>query len=268
MYIVASNPLIQYGATRNLLNREFAWNTYGIGAGKYGVDLLEINGDEMILDIGSGTGADVALIASRLNKGGKIFALDISEPLIKLTYQRVCNSITCFSCINGTAVNLPYSSGNFDVVLAKLVLNHVADVEAALNEIVRVVKRTGVVLVTTGVKTRDDDLLRIKHRQALQELGIRKNVRFSQSPFNDENAMHYPNRFFSKVSCHYYSFQMVFNDAESFMFYYSTLPCFQEASKESKIKIRLATKMRKLISKEAMPIVLDRSRNTFFCKNP
>lgn len=267
MNITSSDPLIQYGTARNLLNRELAWDKYGVGAGKYGIDFLNIAGDEIVLDIGSGTGRDAAIIAQRLNKGGQIFAIDISEPLLRLVHQRMLNSIVKSPCIRGTVVHLPFLANSFDVVLAKHVLNHVDDTEAALREMTRVVKRTGMVIVTTGVKTKEGDLLRRKHQEAILRLGIKKNVRLSRSLFDCDNAMSHLCQFFANVFCHLYSFQMVFDDVDSFMFYYTILPCFQEVSKQPEEKFRLASVMRKLISDETMPIVLDRSRGTFLCRN-
>ena len=72
-----SNPWIQYGSAQNLLNRELAWNRYGIGVGKYGIDFLDLRGDELVLDVGSGTGSDVVVISHFLNSGGRVCQVPI-----------------------------------------------------------------------------------------------------------------------------------------------------------------------------------------------
>ncbi|RJO60279.1 methyltransferase domain-containing protein [candidate division WS5 bacterium] len=122
MKVKFSNPKIQYGTAKNLLNRELAWDKFGVGAGKYGIDFVNFEGDELVLDAGSGTGRDVAIISQRLSKGGKIFAVDISQALLSIACQRSCNSITKPLCTIASIESLPFSTEQFDVVVAKHVL--------------------------------------------------------------------------------------------------------------------------------------------------
>ena len=238
---------------------------YGVGAGKYGIDFIDFNGDEMVLDVGSGTGRDVAVISQRLNKGGQIFAIDISKPLLNLACQRTSNSITKPVCSVASVEELLFDDEQFDVVIAKHVLNHVSDIDRGLSEITRELKRNGIVVVTTGVKTSRTDLVRVSHREAIQQSHVIKDVRLSRTSFNCENARQYLEQFFAKIAYHFYGFQMVFPDVDSFMLYYTTLPCFQEATDDVATKVDLANHMRNIIGQLEMPIVLDRSRGTFIC---
>lgn len=226
-----------------------------------------MTGREKVLDVGSGIGNDVAVIAHKLNRGGQIIAIDISKSLLGLTYQRTRNTVIRPSYVLASACALTFNKNSFDIVLAKHVLNHVGDINLALAEIVRVIKRTGTAVITTGVKTKDDDLLRVKHQEVIQRLGLKKEVRLSRVSFTCENARGYLKHFFNNIDYHYYSFQMVFLDVNSFMLYYTTLPCFQEAGNNTKDKIKIAALMRELLNHEAKPIILDRSRGTFICKN-
>lgn len=104
---------------RNLLNRELVWNKYGIGTGKYGIDFIDFEGNEVVLDVGSGIGNDVVIISQQLNRGGKIFAVDISQALLNVTRQRVCNIITPTLCAIASIEDLPFHTGQFDVIVAK-----------------------------------------------------------------------------------------------------------------------------------------------------
>ncbi|MFA5126408.1 MAG: methyltransferase domain-containing protein [Patescibacteria group bacterium] len=265
MRIKYSDPQVQYGTARNLLNRELAWDKYGVGAGKYGIDFINFEGNELVLDAGSGTGRDVAIISQRLNKGGKVFAVDISQALLSITCQRACNTITTPLCAIASIESLPFGDGQFDVVVAKHVLNHVDDLERGMRETQRVVKRRGKVVVTTGVKTPDDDLLRVCHQEAISRVGIETTVRLSRSPFHCGNAREYLSSLFGDVRYHFYGFQMAFPDVGSFMLYYTTLPSFQESTSDPATKSTLAAEMRSLLASREMPIVLDRSRGTFVC---
>lgn len=261
MTIRPSNPLVQYGTVRHFFNRELAWDLYGIGAGKYGIDFLEIDGGEIVLDIGSGTGRDLVVLSQRLRKKGKVFAIDISKPLLDVVRHRVYGIL----CANASVNAIPFSEDHFDVVIAKHVLNHVGNIDHALREVKRVVKRKGTVIITTGVKTPDDDFLRTIHREAIGGVGIETDVRLSQSSFSCSDAKELLPRVFGKVNFHFYSFQMVFPETDSFMLYYTTLPCFQESTSDVEQKKNLARQVRELVGQQEMPIVLDRSRGTFVC---
>lgn len=267
MEIEYSNPRIQYGTAQNLLNRELAWDRYGVGAGKYGVDFVDFEGDELVLDVGSGTGRDVAVISQRLNKGGKVVAVDFSRALLGITRQRSCSTFIRPLCAISSIERLPFRTGQFDVVVAKHVLNHVDDLNRGLSETARVVRRKGTVIITTGVETPEHDLLRVTHQEAIGRTGIGRNVRLSRTPFHCGNAREHLNRFFGEVRYHFYGFQMVFPDVSSFMLYYITLPCFQEFTDDVVLKAVLASEMRAVVGRREMPIVLDRSRGTFVCTN-
>lgn len=210
MCIKYSDPSKQYGLVDNFINRETIWNKFGKGRGKYGIDFLEPKGGELVLDIGSGTGSDVLKLGEKLGENGKIFAIDISEPLLKKAKQKnqlnERNSLFILATIN----YIPFSSGLFDIVIVKHVLNHVDDIEYSLNEIKRTLKDDGRIVITTGVKTLDSDLLRTIHSKAINAIGIKTNVRLSRTAFNCENAEEYLGAFFKHVEYHYYEFKIIF----------------------------------------------------------
>jgi ubiquinone/menaquinone biosynthesis C-methylase UbiE len=266
MEIKRSDPSLQYGNMENFRRREESWAKYGIGTGKYGIAFIDFKGDELVLDAGSGTGSDVIAISRCLNKGGKIFALDISQELLRMTQQRAGNVGASPLCVIASVQDLPFAQGQFDVVIAKHVLNHLDDLDRGLSELMQVVKKGGVVVITTGVETPDDDFLRVVHQGAIARVGISSNVRLSRSPFHCGNAMEYLDRFFGQVKYHFYKFEMVFPGVQDFMSYYTTLPCFQEATEDEDLKLALATAVKGIVDDREKPITLDRSRGTFLCR--
>ena len=106
------------------------------------VDLLEIKGDETILEFGCGTGRDSELIAKRLNNNGKLFLQDISpEILFKGINKFKLNTFLPeieFSISN--AYYLPFQEKYFDKVFHFGGLNTFGDLKKTFDEIIRVSK--------------------------------------------------------------------------------------------------------------------------------
>ncbi|MCH7946160.1 MAG: class I SAM-dependent methyltransferase [Armatimonadetes bacterium] len=95
------------------------------------------NSKERILDVASGTGA----VLSELQKLGWAGGLDFSPLAVKFCQERHLPNLMV-----GNAEAVPVQSGTIDVVVSLDTLEHVADDEAAVSEIARVL-RPGSVLV-------------------------------------------------------------------------------------------------------------------------
>jgi SAM-dependent methyltransferase len=89
------------------------------------------------LDLGCGEGHNTRLLAAR---GADVVALDISEVFIEAT-SKIADSGTRY--IVGDGALLPFVSAAFDAVTAFMSLMDVADPEAALHEIARVLRPGG-----------------------------------------------------------------------------------------------------------------------------
>lgn len=99
-------------------------------------------GDESVLDVGCGYGQFYDKLMPRI-PDGSYHGVDLHAGTLSThPAQRTRLAV-------GDAVKLPYSAGTFDVVMANHMLYHVADIEAALVEIRRVLKPNGVLMATT-----------------------------------------------------------------------------------------------------------------------
>ena len=106
------------------------------------LDALAWRGDEVILDIGAGSGSHYArLIQSQPNID--YYAIDLSPGLLQM-HPGAPERLTV-----GDALRLPFADDSFDVVMANHVLYHLSDIDRALVEIKRVLKREGRVLAGT-----------------------------------------------------------------------------------------------------------------------
>jgi SAM-dependent methyltransferase len=96
---------------------------------------------ERMLDLGCGTG-NVALLAARA--GAVVTGVDPAQRLVEVARERVPGAIF----LVGSAEDLPFDAGAFDVVISVFGVIFAADAEAALAELVRVLAPGGRALVT------------------------------------------------------------------------------------------------------------------------
>lgn len=100
---------------------------------------LDLKGNEIILDIGGGTG----YIANELSYHcDKVFVLDESERMLSQVRKRD-NVIPMV----GEATSTSLEKGSVDIVLLTDVVHHIKDQEALIREVNRVLNRHGKVLV-------------------------------------------------------------------------------------------------------------------------
>lgn len=114
--------------------------------------LGEIHSGDAILDIGCGAGVDTILAAMMTGPEGKSVGVDIvpemlqrAETNLKLTHLK---NVT-FQSASGE--KLPFPDDHFDVVISNGVINLIPDKEAALNEIMRVLKVGGRLMIADQV---------------------------------------------------------------------------------------------------------------------
>jgi len=92
-----------------------------------------------ILDVGSGTGGNLLL----LNKMGKAYGIDISKQAVEFCQKRGLNDVAL-----SPIEKIPHKDKAFDMVVCTDVLEHVPDPIKALEEIKRVLKDNGKIIVT------------------------------------------------------------------------------------------------------------------------
>jgi len=104
-----------------------------------------IDGGE-ILDIASGAGQFIDVLVGSLGSWEHITGLDLSEEIMQEASQKFVGDQ--FSFVTGSAMDLPFEPGSFDMVCMSKGLHHVPDPAAALNEMLRVVKQDGYLVVS------------------------------------------------------------------------------------------------------------------------
>lgn len=112
------------------------------------VAAAQANG-ERILDVGVGTGLELPLFDARVNLVG----VDLSEPMLRRAQMRVHNEklIQVAGLCVMDATRLAFPTNHFDAVVAPYVLTVVPDPAATLDELARVTKPGGEIVLVNHV---------------------------------------------------------------------------------------------------------------------
>ena len=121
---------------------------------------LNIKPDSILLDVGTGTGVFVPYLLRRIDRLGRLVALDVAEEMLKRAQAKNLNGN--IDCLHADVTNLPLTDEIFDIVVCYSSFPHFQDKLRALNEINRVLKKGGrLVICHTSSRAAINDI----HRQ-------------------------------------------------------------------------------------------------------
>jgi len=126
----------------------------------FAVDALELKGNERVLDFGTGTGAILPYIASKL-PNGKIYAVDFSQKMLAKARIRVkqCGLEGRVEIVRDDCESLKFPSNFFDCALASYTFTSLPNPYQGALEFARVLKRNGRFAVVDTGKPKDWYLL-------------------------------------------------------------------------------------------------------------
>ncbi|WP_049890838.1 class I SAM-dependent methyltransferase [Natrinema versiforme] len=111
-------------------------------------DVLQPRSGERLLEVGPGTGYYTGMAAQAIEPSGTLHAVDVQSEMVEHLRTRMRREGTQnVEPIRGDARSLPYPDDAFDAAYLVLVLGEIPDQERALDELERVLKPDGRLVV-------------------------------------------------------------------------------------------------------------------------
>jgi arsenite methyltransferase len=106
--------------------------------------VADLHPGEVVLDLGSGAGADVLISARRVAPGGRAIGLDMTTEMLELARRNAAEAgVTNVEFVEGFLEDVPLPDDSVDVVISNCVINLAADKAVVLREAARVLRPGG-----------------------------------------------------------------------------------------------------------------------------
>lgn len=109
--------------------------------------LLDVSPGQRILDVGCGTGLDLAAFAALVGPTGRACGIDYDAAMIRDARRTTAGAPGTPALLIGDAAALPYRAAAFDGCYSERVLQHVSRPAAVVAEMVRVTRRGGRIVI-------------------------------------------------------------------------------------------------------------------------
>lgn len=106
------------------------------------LSIIELQAGEKVLDVGAGPGMTTHDIAECVGESGSVIGTDISDNVLALAHRR-CADQSWVSFEKCDATDLLFDDESFDAAVSIQVYEYVEDIDTALSELFRVLRRGG-----------------------------------------------------------------------------------------------------------------------------
>ncbi|MBI5354630.1 MAG: class I SAM-dependent methyltransferase [Chloroflexi bacterium] len=214
------------------IHRRFSTNPYGWFNWVFDT-LSKLSKEANVLELGTGSGALWSNIADKVPAQWNITLSDLSQGMLDAAWRNLVVTGRNYKFEQIDAQSIPYKDETFDIVIANHMLYHVPDLNKALAEIKRVLKKDGCLIATTGGES---------HMKEITDWLRRLDKDHDFSPFTLsftlENGAEQLEKFFSKVTMSRYEDSLLVTEVGPLMDYLRSAIRSSEVSEDGFIKIK------------------------------
>jgi SAM-dependent methyltransferase len=128
---------------------------------------------DSFLDAGCGDGRHLAYLARREDRPRRLVGADLSERILETARAACAEPAPDVELRQANLERLPFADGEFDVVLSTQVIEHLLDVQAGVDELARVLRPGGALVLTTDNTFTASRVLNAPRSAAVAALGLR-----------------------------------------------------------------------------------------------
>lgn len=133
---------------------------------KLTVDMLKLEKNAVVMDMGTGTGAIIPYLAEQIGTEGQIIGIDFSEKMVKTANEKIKKQkiASKAKAMVADGTKLPFPDGHFDAIIATFAFTSFPEPERAIRECARVLRPGGIIsILDTGKPPGKKHMLRYRY---------------------------------------------------------------------------------------------------------
>ena len=129
------------------LNEQYAKNSVLRLNKERTLEMADLQPGHKVLDVGCGTGVDAVQMAQQVGETGHVFGIDVSQTMVDAARRNTEELGLPITFQQSDIYTLDFADNFFDRCRADKTFQHLADPEAALQEVIRVTKPGGKIII-------------------------------------------------------------------------------------------------------------------------